>query len=66
MPQRDMVCGECKHEYKVVTPGSLKDEQTDCPKCGGALVRQTFASYLRNGALLDPKWACRSERSGFG
>ena len=66
MPRRDMVCNACKREYEVVTPGVLKDEQSDCPECGSASVRQTFASYLRNGALLDPKWACRSERSGFG
>ena len=66
MPRRDMVCSECKHEYEVTIPGSLKDEQTDCPACGSKSVRQTFNSYLRNGPLLDPKWACRSERSGFG
>ncbi len=65
MPRRDIVCRECKHEYEVTTPGSLKDDSTDCPKCGSALVRQTFTSYLRNGALLDPKWAsgsCGSSR----
>jgi putative FmdB family regulatory protein len=66
MPRRDMVCGACKHAYQVVTPGALKDKLTDCPECGSASVRQTLASYLRNGALLDPKLACRSERSGFG
>jgi putative FmdB family regulatory protein len=66
MPRRDMVCTACSHAYEVVTPGSLKDEQANCPKCGADTVRQTFASYLRNGALLDPKWGCRSEHSGFG
>ncbi|OFW55786.1 MAG: hypothetical protein A2133_02950 [Actinobacteria bacterium RBG_16_64_13] len=55
MPRRDMVCNACGHCYEVATTGSLKDEQTRCPQCRSDSVRQKFASYLRNGPLLDPK-----------
>jgi rRNA maturation endonuclease Nob1 len=62
----DLICSKCKHTFEVETENHLKDEQKNCPLCGSASVRQTFASYLRNGPLLDPKWGCTSERSGFG
>ena len=48
----------------MVTETLLKDEQKHCPECGSESVRQTFASYLRNGPLLDPKWGDRRAAAG--
>jgi hypothetical protein len=64
----DLVCYSCKHAYTVETESVFKDEEKKCPKCGSDSFRQTFASYRRNGPLLDPKWAglgCDT-RSPFG
>ncbi|OFW58168.1 MAG: hypothetical protein A2133_00650 [Actinobacteria bacterium RBG_16_64_13] len=66
MAKLDLVCGACKHTFEVVTGNLLRDEEKNCPRCGSDSVRQTFASYLRNGPLLDPKWADRTNCSNFG
>jgi putative FmdB family regulatory protein len=60
MAQIDLVCSECKHAFEVVTKGAIKGKQKRCPKCDSDSVRQTFASYLRNGPLSDPD--CGSPR----
>jgi putative FmdB family regulatory protein len=57
--RRDLRCNACKQIFEVRTKGSLKDKSTCCPHCGSKAVRQTLASYLRNGPLLDPEWANR-------
>jgi len=57
MAQIDLVCYACKHAYRVETESLLKDEEKNCPECGSDSVRQIFSSYMRNGALIDPKWA---------
>jgi len=51
----DLVCRECKHAFEVETRIALVSAQKRCPKCGSRFVRQTFASYLRNGPLSDPR-----------
>lgn len=66
MIKLDMVCGKCKHAFQLEAATILKDEEKCCPGCGSASTRQTFASYLRNGALLDPDWGRTGRRSGFG
>jgi hypothetical protein len=53
----DLVCRSCKHSYKVEASSIFKDKEKNCPECGSDFFRQTFASYKRNGPLLDPKWA---------
>jgi uncharacterized paraquat-inducible protein A len=54
MAQIDLVCSECKHCFQVVTQDAIKSKQKRCPRCESELVRQTFASYLRNGPLSSP------------
>jgi len=66
MIRLDLVCSNCKHSFQMEATTILKDEEKRCPNCGSETVRQTFASYLRNGPLLDPKWGCRGESRGFG
>jgi DNA-directed RNA polymerase subunit RPC12/RpoP len=65
MIRLDLVCSKCKRSFQVEAT-ALRDEEKRCPECGSDSTRQTFASYLRNGPLLDPKWGCAGERSGFG
>ena len=50
----DMVCRDCGHRTRVVTGGAIRPEQKVCEACGSAHMRQTFWSYLSNGALSDP------------
>jgi rRNA maturation endonuclease Nob1 len=66
MHRLDLVCSACGHSFHLEAATVLKDEEKCCPDCGAATTRQTFASYLRNGPLLDPKWGQTRERSGFG
>ena len=66
MNSLDMVCSKCKHAFHLEAATVLKDEEKRCPECGSDSTRQTFASYLRNGALLDPNWGQTGRRSGFG
>ena len=54
MAHIDIICSDCRHTFEVVTRAAIKRRQKRCPKCGSENVRQTFASYLRNGALSDP------------
>ena len=62
----DLVCQTCKHKFQLVTRGPIKDKQKVCPECGTAGVRQTFGSYLRNGALSDPDCGAPSCTTTFG
>lgn len=66
MPTMTLVCNRCKQTYAVEATNNLKDDTKHCPQCGSDSFRQTFTSYLRNGALLDPQWACGNQRSPFG
>jgi len=66
MARMDLICSQCKHAFQVPVTNNLKNEEKQCPQCGSESVRQTFASYLRNGPLLDPKWGCTGERSTYG
>ena len=66
MIRMDLVCSKCKHTFELQAETNLKDEEKTCPECGSDRVRQTFASYLRNGPLLDPRWGCGGERRGYG
>ena len=50
----DLVCNECKHAFAVVTRVAIKPKQKRCPKCDSENVRQSFASWLRNGPLSSP------------
>ena len=56
--QIDLICYTCKYVYSVDSENTLKGEDKNCPECGSSSYRQTFASYRRNGSLIDPKWAC--------
>ena len=52
-----LVCHSCGHAYQIETDSVFKDKEKNCPKCGSDSFRQSFASYRRNGPLLDLKWA---------
>jgi putative FmdB family regulatory protein len=54
MAHIDLVCQDCQHSFAVLTRGAMKPQQKRCPECGSDHIRQTFASYLRNGPLSDP------------
>jgi len=54
MAHIDLVCQDCQHSFEVLTRVAMKPKQKRCPKCGSDHIRQTFASYLRNGSLSDP------------
>ena len=67
MAQIDIVCRDCGHASRLVTRIALRGDQKRCEACGSATVRQTFISYLRNGALSDP--ACGAPQAsarGYG
>lgn len=54
MARIDLVCQDCKHVFRVLTRAAIRDKQKQCPECGARNVRQTFASYVRNGPLSSP------------
>ena len=58
-----LVCRECGHALVISRAGAIKQKQKRCPQCRSTTVRQTFASYLRNGSLSGQG---RRPRSGFG
>ena len=66
MREFQIKCNDCRHEYTVKSPTALMGEDKHCPKCGSDAVRQTLKSYLRNGPLLDERWACGNQGTGFG
>jgi putative FmdB family regulatory protein len=59
----DLTCRACGHQFTVSQPGVIRAKQKRCPKCRSKEVRQSFASYLRNGSLAAQ--GCKP-RSGFG
>ena len=50
----DLKCRACEHAFQLVTRGAVKEKQKVCPSCGSKDAKQTFGSYLRNGALSAP------------
>jgi putative FmdB family regulatory protein len=66
MARFDLVCRDCDHAFEMLTRVAIRDSQKRCPGCGSTNVRQTLASYLRNGALLDPDCGGVRPSSGFG
>jgi DNA-directed RNA polymerase subunit RPC12/RpoP len=56
MAEVDLKCLTCKNEYHLTCKSLTKDEEKNCPECGSPFVRQTFASFRRNGGLVDPRW----------
>ena len=51
----DLKCVACDHTFQLVTRGAVKEKQKCCPSCGSKEIRQSFSSYLRNGALSNPR-----------
>jgi DNA-directed RNA polymerase subunit RPC12/RpoP len=64
--QMDFVCSRCGYSFRLELAVSLLDEERRCPQCDSKFIRQTFASCLRNGPFLDPKWGLERERPGCG
>jgi len=67
MGEIDLVCRDCEQSFRVVTRvtgAGIKERQKQCPACGSRNVRQTFASYLRNGPLSNP--TCGSGLTSYG
>jgi putative FmdB family regulatory protein len=66
MARIDLVCRDCGSAFAVTTRVAIRDEQKVCPTCRSTNVRQTLASYLRNGALSHPDCGGVRPHSGFG
>jgi putative FmdB family regulatory protein len=67
MANLDLVCRDCGHQFEVLTRVAIRERQKRCPECASREVRQTFASFLRNGSLKDPSCGAPPQRSsGFG
>jgi hypothetical protein len=62
----DLNCRDCGHSFQVITCTAIKAKQKRCPACGSASVRQSVASYLRNGPLSSPSCGAPQRSSGFG
>jgi putative FmdB family regulatory protein len=45
----DFTCLECGEHFEVELADAPERGKVPCPACRSALVRQTFASYLRHG-----------------
>ncbi|MFA4966086.1 MAG: FmdB family zinc ribbon protein [Thermoleophilia bacterium] len=50
----DLRCHACGNAFQLVTRAAVKPQQKRCPSCGSEDIKQTFASYLRNGPLSSP------------
>jgi len=66
MARLDLVCRDCSHRFVVMTRVAVRDKQKRCPACESQNVRQTFTSYLSNGALSDPSCGAPQRSSGYG
>jgi putative FmdB family regulatory protein len=66
MAHLDLVCRDCDHRFEVVTRVAIREKQKRCPECGSQNVRQTFASFLRNGSLTDVSCGAPQRSSGYG
>jgi len=64
MAHLDLVCRDCGHRFEVVTRVAIREKQKRCPECRSQNVRQTVASYLRNGPLSGP--SCGAPRRSSG
>jgi hypothetical protein len=62
----DLVCKTCGNAFAVITRAGVKAGQKRCPACESGDVRQSFASFLRNGSLSDPSCGAPQRSSGFG
>lgn len=49
-----LVCKKCRHAFELTTDYPVPEDAKRCPQCGSESIRQTFASYLRNGSILNP------------
>ena len=50
----EFTCLACGALFEVALEGAPESGSVPCASCGSSLVRQTFASYLRN-ALARPR-----------
>ncbi len=66
MAHIDLVCRDCDHRFEVVTRVAIRQKQKRCPECRSENVRQTMASFFRNGALSDPSCGAPQRSSGYG
>jgi len=65
MAHLDLVCRDCGHRFEVVTRVAIREKQKRCPECRSQNVRQTVASYLRNGPLSGPSCGAPGRSSGY-
>jgi putative FmdB family regulatory protein len=63
VPVYDLTCRDCGHAFTLKLKQAIKDNRKRCPECESRAIRQTLASYLRNGSLATQGCA---PRSGFG
>ena len=62
----DLSCKSCGHKYQLVTRGVIKAKQKQCPECDSKDIKQSFGSYLRNGALSDPNCGAPACNTSYG
>ena len=66
MARIDLICKDCGHTFFLVTRAAVRSKQKRCPECSSANIRQTFGSYLQNGALSSPTCGAPQRSSGYG
>jgi putative FmdB family regulatory protein len=66
MAHFDLVCRDCGASFVVVTRVAIHERQKPCPECDSHNVRQSFSSFLRNGALSNPSCGAPQRSSGYG
>ncbi len=62
----DLICRDCGRTFEVVTRVAIREKQKRCPECKSQDIRQSFASFLRNGSLADPSCGAPQRSSGYG
>jgi putative FmdB family regulatory protein len=66
MAHLDLVCRDCGRSFEVVTRVAIRERQKRCPDCRSQDIRQTLASFLRNGSLSDSSCGAPQRSSGYG
>jgi hypothetical protein len=62
----DLHCKSCGHKWQLTTRGAIKPPQKKCQSCKSEDIKQSFGSYLRNGALSDANCGAPVQRQSYG
>lgn len=62
MPTYDLACGTCGNMFERFIQRLLRDEDRECPRCGGGDVRPRITGFVSTG----PRRTAREPRvTGF-